>query len=219
MLVTKPAFYWDLLWLDERDKNYEYVDWRTHFADVENIHKVNYCLSIIDSFTTRDTTHLNMQAYDTWHLQSWLSRFLEQGGFNMLSSVLESLLNRPGIDDLTAKTVENLLRLVMIFVLGAVEADMTPEECEEARRRKVVSKPSSEPREIPLDDAGMPLEKSRVGDAPSPLVTHTSVSTGDEDVRTFIGPLPADAIVTGSTLPVNASEITQEHIFGPQTES
>jgi len=56
----------------------------------------------------------------------------------MLGSVLESLLNRPGIDDLTAKTVENLLRLVMVFVLGAVEADMTPEECEEARRRKVV---------------------------------------------------------------------------------
>lgn len=64
MLCTKPAMFWDILWLDNRPANYDPVDWRTILDDDTNMHKIHYSLSILDSYITSDLAHFAPSSYD-----------------------------------------------------------------------------------------------------------------------------------------------------------
>lgn len=77
MLCTKPELFWDIIWLDNRPDNYEKRDWRVHIRDINNLHKINYCASIIDSFITCDLTQYPKDSYDYKYRQDWTRRFLE----------------------------------------------------------------------------------------------------------------------------------------------
>lgn len=47
-----------MLWMDERPKDFEHVDWRESLKD-ENMHKIGYTLQILDSFITSDLSHFS----------------------------------------------------------------------------------------------------------------------------------------------------------------
>lgn len=57
-LCTKPAMFWDMLWMDERPKDFDHVDWRESLKD-SNMHKIGYTLQILDSFITSDLSHFS----------------------------------------------------------------------------------------------------------------------------------------------------------------
>lgn len=75
--------FYDILWLDDRPKEYSYINWKTILQD-PNFNKIRYALTIVDALITTDLAQINPNNYDYNYRYSWSNRFLEQGGFLLL---------------------------------------------------------------------------------------------------------------------------------------
>jgi len=40
------------------------VDWRTHIEDTKNMHKINYCMSILNSYIKCDIAQFYQDSYE-----------------------------------------------------------------------------------------------------------------------------------------------------------
>jgi len=74
--------------------------------------------------------------YEFKFRETWIDRFLAQGGFLLLTKILDKIVQAETDykDDLTSKTLKELLTIIKIFVEAAICADMTEKEFEERNK-------------------------------------------------------------------------------------
>jgi hypothetical protein len=112
MLVTSPILYDRVIKLDAEDQA-ESFSWSRIF-DGSNVHKMLYCLEIVEAILVRD------QEKRSTH--DWVSRFLELQGFEQLQSLLTGALASIKESELMndrKKYVRQLFKLIRIFVLAS----------------------------------------------------------------------------------------------------
>jgi hypothetical protein len=56
------------------------------------MHKIHYSLSILESFITSNMAYQNPSSYDYQFRMTWPNRFLKQGGFVLLTTLLTRVI-------------------------------------------------------------------------------------------------------------------------------
>jgi hypothetical protein len=141
MLNTRLEKFWTLLWLDNVPSymvNHEKFSWDRLFK-TENLHETMYVLEILESFLVNDYMMLGEDCEERKLRDVWINKFIQLGGFVELVKLSEkaSLIadeatqeHMPGNETNAIKKtfLEQLLRIISIFVMGAYHAQKPEEE-------------------------------------------------------------------------------------------
>ena len=133
MLNTNPKFFWTTLWLEERPETWGKFTWNDIF-DTSDLNKLQYVLEIIDSFIQSDPTVFHIESDEYKLRYSWVNRFLQQGGFVELVQILPKVIDRQTeMSDLRLNLLDQILRIIKVFITGAMQADQ-PKELNEVSK-------------------------------------------------------------------------------------